>query len=187
MRSVNVDTSSGQGVGTPRLGRLGYASFPSADGACSGAPALAPTASRAATAPGGLCATRLLFPQLFIPNDGWGGVAGGSEDEGRVSVLFARSGRAIVLASGGKRGFVKGVDGGRIVRVESEVSWRSHLAFGHPEIVAAAMHEAEGITVFAVDGVSQRGERLRVKRSARARVAAAGADMLDHVAGLRGH
>src|SRR5262249_23910201 len=75
-------------------------------------------------------------PQLFIPNDGFDVVSVRVEDEGRVSVLFARSRRAVVLGSGVKRCFVKGIDSSRIARVESEVSWRSHLAFGHPEIVA---------------------------------------------------
>src|SRR2546430_9734161 len=120
------------------------------------------------------------FVQLLVPDHGLDVVAVGVEDECRIPVFLAHARRAIVLRASGHRGAIEGVDGGFFSGVECDVGRRADLPFRHPEVVPPALDETERVVVLPVHLVSQRRQRLLVKPAARARIAAAEADVLDH-------
>src|SRR3989442_10696645 len=125
------------------------------------------------------------FVQLLVPDPGLDVVAVGVEDECRIPVFLAEAGRAIVLPASGHRGAIEGVDGGFVAGLECDVGRRADLPFRHPEVVPSALDETERVVVLPVHLVSQRRQRLLVEPAARARIAAAEADVLDHAVGVR--
>ena len=106
------------------------------------------------------------------------------EDESGVAIVLARARRAVVLAAGSNGGFVEGVDTARVLGMEGDVARRAHLPFGDPEVVAAALLEAEGVAVALGQLVSERRERLAVEVAAPLRVAAPKTNVLDHLASV---
>src|SRR5205085_7398459 len=120
------------------------------------------------------------FLHLLVPDHRFDVVPVRIQDERSIPVLIARSRSAVVLSAGRHRRPVEGVDGGSALRVESDVRRGADLALRHPEVVAPALDESESIPVPAVHLVSERLQRPLVEFPARARIAAAKADVLDH-------
>src|SRR5262249_32350076 len=118
--------------------------------------------------------------EVLLPDPRLDVVPVGIQHERRVPVVLAHSWGAIVLAAGLQRGRVERVDGRGRVREERHVGGSADLALRDPEVVAAILHETEGIAVLAVDAVAQRRQGLLVELPALAGVAAAEADVLDH-------